>query len=100
MQNCGKMLNPNRIDKPSNKRKQESAKSAAKILKSSNYKSVTQEELNQLQESTVDLSENVLTLQIANILKSFKVSVKYGNFIQKRITRFVTTRDWENATVG
>lgn len=77
------MLNPNRIDKPSNKRKQESAKSAAKKLKSNKYKSVTQEELNQLQESTVDLSENVLTLQIENILKSFKVSAKYGNFIQK-----------------
>lgn len=77
------MLNPNRIDKSSKKRKQESTKNAAKKIKSNAYKAVTQEELNQLQESKVDLAENVLTLQIENILKSFKVSSKYENFIQQ-----------------
>lgn len=77
------MLNPNRIGKPSSKRKQESTKNAAKKFKSNKYKAVTQEELNQLQESKVDLSENVLALQIENILKSFKISSKYENFIHK-----------------
>ncbi|KAJ6634925.1 Nucleolar protein 6 [Pseudolycoriella hygida] len=76
------MLNPNRSDKPSNKRKKEVTQNAEKKLKSNNYKAATQEELNQLQESCVDLSETVLSLQIENILKSFKISAKYEHFIE------------------
>lgn len=77
------MLNPNRVDTSPKKRKQESIKNnTGKKFKSDKYKPATQEELNQLQESTVDLSETVLSLQIDNILKSFKISTKYENFIE------------------
>lgn len=79
------MLNPNHADKPSQKRKKESTKNSGKKFKSSTYKPATQEELNQLQESSVDLTETVLSLQIENILKSFKLSSKYDNFIVKWI---------------
>lgn len=82
MLDCTKMLNPNRVDKPAaEKRKQEPTKNAGKKFKSNKYKAATQEELNQLQESSVDLSETVLSLQIENILKTFKISTKYENFI-------------------
>lgn len=86
------MLNPNRVDKPIKKRKQETTKNAEKKFKSNNYKPATQEELNQLQESSVDLSETVLSLQIDNILKSFKLSTKYENFIStwmENLTEFL-----------
>lgn len=73
------MLNPNHVG--TKKRKQEATKCAEKKFKSNKYKPATQEELNQLQESSVDLSETVLSLQIDNILKSFKLSTKYENFI-------------------
>lgn len=75
------MLNPNRAETTAKKRKQESTKNAGKKFKSNKYKPATQEELNQLQESSVDLSDTVLTLQIENILKSFKIATKYENFI-------------------
>lgn len=85
------MLNTKR-DKPPQKRKKESTKNAGKKFKSNKYKAATQEELNQLQESSVDLSETVLSLQIDNILKSFKISAKYENFIatwMENLTEFL-----------
>lgn len=85
------MLNPN---KSSQKRKKETPKNAGKKFKSNKYKPATQEELNQLQETSVDLSETVLSLQIENILKSFKISTKYENFIVKwmdNLTEFLSS---------
>lgn len=85
------MLNPNN---PSIKRKKESSKNVGKKFKSNKYKPATQEELNQLQESSVDLSETVLSLQIENILKSFKISKKYDHFIEtwvENLTEFLSS---------
>lgn len=93
------MLNPNRVDKPSQKRKNESTKNAGKKFKSNKYKPATQEELNQLQESSVDLSDTVLSLQIENILKTFKISTKYETFIgtwMENLTEFLGSLPSEN----
>lgn len=83
------MLNPSYNDKPPLKRKKETSKNAGKKFKSNTYKPATQEELNQLQESSSDLSETVLSLQIENILKSFKLSTKYENFIVTWMESFI-----------